>query len=382
MLPFTKKYTPKSLSEIIGQPRAIQALSFRPRKPLLLYGPTGTGKTAAIHTLATDKNAELIEMSASNFRNKDAVERILKPAGLQASLFGTNKIILIDEIDGISGRKDRGAIPAIISVLKESKFPIYITANDPWHSKFSTLRGHCQLIQFNKLSATSIANHLATICRKESLEFEEAALRRIAAHADGDLRAAINDLQIMSTTGKISIDTLTIWGREQRESIFDALKVIFKSFSLDLALSTYNGLTEDHEQISFWIDHNLPQEYKNQDLRDAHRCVSTADKFRARIMRRQYWGFLVYIRALLSVGVQQAKRSTNPKLTRYTPHDMLKKIFIRASKRKKYRGLAGQFGPKLHSSSKSLQQNFIPYLEFIKEHNKPLGSEITSWLEK
>ena len=48
MLPWTDKYKPKSTKEIIGQELAINKIKTNLKKPLLLYGKTGTGKTSVI----------------------------------------------------------------------------------------------------------------------------------------------------------------------------------------------------------------------------------------------------------------------------------------------------------------------------------------------
>lgn len=381
MLPFPKKYQPKKLSEIVGQSEIIQMFKTKQKKPLLLYGSPGTGKTASIHALANDLNAELIELSASDFRNKEHIEKLLKPASEQASLFGMNKIILIDEVDSVSGTKDRGAIPAIISILKTSKFPIYLTANDPWNSKFSTLRKYCTLIQFDKIDTTIIANLLARVCKAEGIKAESIALKQLASQADGDLRAALNDLQMLSTDKELTLKNLVTWGREQDETIFNALKLIFKSSVLSTALSAYDNLDETPESLSHWLDQNISQEYDNEAIKDAHKCVSKADIFFSRIKRRQYWGYLTYIRALLSAGVQQAKTNVNSRFTKYKHPDMLQKIFIRAAKRKKYRGIAAQINTKLHASARILQQDFLPYLNFIAEKDKKMSEKINEWLE-
>jgi replication factor C large subunit len=381
MLPFPKKYQPKKLSEIAGQPDAIKMLKIRPSKPLLIYGPPGTWKTASVHALANDLKAELIELNASDFRNKEHIERILKPASEQASLFGSNKLILVDEVDGLSGTKDRGAIPAIVSIIKTSKFPIYLTANDPWKSKFSTLRKYCFMVQFHKLSDSVIADQLEKVCKEEKIKAEKIALKQLAAQADGDMRAALNDLQMMASSGDLTLNSLETWGREQDENIFNALKLIFKSSVLSTALSAYDNLNEDPKQLSYWLDHNISREYSNKELRDAHKCVSKGDIFLARIMRRQYWGFLVYIKALLSAGVQQAKTKPSSKFTKYQRPDILKNIFIRAAKRKKYRGIAAQISSKLHASARVLQQDFIPYWKFIAEKDKDMSEEINKWLD-
>lgn len=379
MLPYPKKYKPKKLSEVVGQSKALSLLK-KPTKPILLYGPSGTGKTAAIHALANEKDAELIELNASDFRNKEHIEKRLKPASEQASLFSPNKIILVDEVDGVSGTKDRGAVPAITEILKTSKFPIYLTANDPWSSKFSTLRKHCLLIQFDKLEDEVIFKHLAEVCKLEKIKAESIALKQLASQADGDLRAALNDLQMLASEGTLTLKNLETWGREQEENIFNALKLIFKSSVLSTALSAYDNLNELPEQLSYWLDQNIAYEYTKEAVRDAHRCVSKANIFLSRIKRRQYWGYLTYIRALLSAGVQQAKEKVNPNPVKYRHPDMLQKIFIKAAKAKKYRGIAMQLGNKLHASTRVLQQDFLPYLNFIAEKNKNMSSEISEWL--
>ena len=141
------KYTPKSLEEVYGQEKAIYDLSkyltnFKKGKAILLYGPFGSGKTSSVYALANKFNKEVFEINASDVRNKDAINSILGAATKQQSLFsfGKGKIILMDDIDGISGTKDRGGITALVKQISESSFPILITCNNPFDQKFSALR--------------------------------------------------------------------------------------------------------------------------------------------------------------------------------------------------------------------------------------------------
>ena len=69
--------------------------------------PPGTGKTTLAHVLAYDMEYELYELNASDMRNKSSLNERLKPVLEQKSLFESGKVILIDEVDGISG-EDRG----------------------------------------------------------------------------------------------------------------------------------------------------------------------------------------------------------------------------------------------------------------------------------
>src|SRR3989338_2700301 len=105
-MPWTLKYQPTSLAAYtLHQEQIKQMQSFvenfkkQKRKAMLLHGPTGNGKTVAVHALAKDSNLELIEINASDFRNKEAVLSIIGTASKQRSLFSTGKIILVDEVD-------------------------------------------------------------------------------------------------------------------------------------------------------------------------------------------------------------------------------------------------------------------------------------------
>ena len=80
-MPFTHKYQPKITSDIVGQSIAIAAIKDKIskyndkkiRKALLLYGPSGTGKTSSIYALANELDLELIEVNASDVRNTEGL---------------------------------------------------------------------------------------------------------------------------------------------------------------------------------------------------------------------------------------------------------------------------------------------------------------------
>ncbi|MBI2673605.1 AAA family ATPase, partial [Candidatus Woesearchaeota archaeon] len=111
------KYKPKEYKDLLGQAKALKNLhdfvadfkKFK-QKSALVYGPPGIGKTISIKKLAEKLDLEIIELNASDFRNKEAIERIIGGSIMQRSLFNRSKLILIDEVDGISGNEDRGGL--------------------------------------------------------------------------------------------------------------------------------------------------------------------------------------------------------------------------------------------------------------------------------
>ncbi len=242
--PFIRKYAPKKVSDVVGQPAAVKELTdflsnFRKqkKKAVLLHGDTGTGKTSLAHAYAREHDLEIVEMNASDFRNEEGISGIVGNAIGQQSLFFRGKIILVDEVDGISGTKDRGGIPALVALIEKSAYPVILTANNPWDSKFSTLRSKSVMIEFKALNYASVANMLKDVCRKENIDFEEDAIIAIARRAGGDARAALNDLQILyelrKSVKKADIDALG--EREREETIHNALMKVFKTKNPEIA---------------------------------------------------------------------------------------------------------------------------------------------------
>ena len=106
---------------------------------MFLHGPAGVGKTTLALTLAKENDYEIFELNASDLRNRKNLEAVLKPSTLQQSLFSKGKIILVDEVDGVT-KTDYGGLPELIALIEKTKFPIIISANDAWQKKFSLLR--------------------------------------------------------------------------------------------------------------------------------------------------------------------------------------------------------------------------------------------------
>ena len=112
----------------------------------LLYGPIGTGKTCSIYALAHELGYDILELNSSDIRNEAGISSFVGSAVGQQSLFFRPKIILIDEVDNISGVQDRGCVPALLKAIEKSTFPIILTANDPFEIKFNPLQKACTII--------------------------------------------------------------------------------------------------------------------------------------------------------------------------------------------------------------------------------------------
>ena len=387
-VPWVKKYTPEKVGDVIAQSSQMQLLKTfiqnyksQKKKAILLHGPSGCGKTSAVYALGNELNLEILEMNASDFRNKQQIQSIVGAASQQMSLFGGSKVILVDEMDGIAGRQDYGGIPALVKVIQDSKFPIIITANNPYDNKFSSIRNKSELLQFKELETDDIFQILKNICNKENIEYNEDAIRTIARRAGGDARGAVNDLEIIAAVGNITkeaVDELS--ERNKTESILSGLMKIFKSKDPKIALTAFDNVEEDFDHRFFWLDENLPKEYTNpKDLARAYQHLSKADVFRGRIRRWQHWRFLSYVNQLMTAGVAVSKDKKNPNFIQYKPTGRILKMWWAKQKSMKKKAIAAKIAEKTHTSTKQVLKNIDFFRTMFK--NKEMGEKIAEDLD-
>jgi len=387
--PWIRKYSPGRISEIIGQGSAISMIKNfvnnykkQKKRAVLIYGASGCGKTSSIYALANELNLEVVEMNASDFRNKDQINSIAGAASQQMSLFGGGKIILIDELDGIAGRQDFGGVASIAKLISESKFPIIMTLQNPYNKKFSSIRNKCEMLKFEDLDANSIFMILKNIADKERIKYDDTSLKRLARRNQGDARGAINDLQILTSEGKLEESTIDeLSERNRTENMLQALVKVFKSTDPSVAINAFDNVEEDLDQCAFWLDENLPKEYENpEDLARAYDKLSRADIFKRRIRRWQHWRFLVYVNALLTAGVAVSKDAKNKKFISYKPTGRILKMWWAKQKSMKKKAIAEKLAKKTHSSIKE-QIKTIDYFKQIFKNDKEMSGKIADYLD-
>ncbi|MEM3154057.1 MAG: replication factor C large subunit [Candidatus Woesearchaeota archaeon] len=353
------------------------------KKALLLWGPTGTGKTAAAYALAKRLGFELIEVNASDYRNADEINSKIGNALKQQSLFSHGKIILVDEIDGIAGNEDRGGISALADLISESKFPIILTANDPWDSKFNTLRTKSTMIEFPAVNMAKMVPALQRILDKEKIISEDIILKTLARRSGGDLRGAITDMQMLAQSGALTTRGLeTLHDREHSESIMQALVKILKSTDPQVAVTALDLVDEDIDEAFLWIDENLPKEYTNkQDLARAYEALSKADIYRGRIRRWQYWRYLAYVDVLITAGVAVAKDKKSTAFVSYGRTQRLLKIWMANQKYNRRKRVAGKLAVATHCSTKKALQETLPYVHRLYQLKHTSTEAITRELK-
>ena len=375
---WARKYEPKNLAEFVDQKEALEKFlrwikSWKPGKQAaLLYGPPGTGKTCMVRAYANQNKLDLIEMNVSDIRTAQQIEQIFGSAMMQRSLWNRGKIFLIDEVDGISP-EDRGATSAILKIIRNSHYPVVLTANDVWHPRLRSLRESCLKIQFKNVHVWSIVKRLKQICEKEGIKAGTDVLKEIASRSQGDLRAAINDLEVVARGKKeITHKDLEVLGYRNKETqIFDALKMIFKTKSPMAAKLAIMNVERDPQEIFWWIEENIANEYESpEEIARAYEALSKADLFRRRIALRQNWRFLVYMIDLMTAGVALAKKEMYRKFTKYEYPKRLKMFSITKGERKEVSDALRILAEKLHCSTKVIRQEYLPYFKLMKRDKK------------
>jgi replication factor C large subunit len=388
------KHKPKSTTEIVGNNEA--RTKFRdwvsswskgiPKKrAIFLYGPPGVGKTVSVEALANDLHMELVEKNASDYRTEDAINRFAGLASQYSSLFGGKRIVLLDELDGLTGSSDKGGVKAITQIVKTARCPIVLIANNAYDPRFSNLRISCLLIEFKKPPAGEVTKHLKRICAVEEIQADDDALKFIAQRSEGDVRSAVNDLQALAQGKKrLTIDDVAWLGyRDRQESIFNVLRMIIYGRTCFGAKHAVDMADVDIDMLFEWIYENVPAHFTDpHDLAQAMDALSMADVYRGRIHASQDWSFTRYVIDYMTAGVAMARQKSE--VHGWVPFKFPSRIMM-LSRSRAERAMQLSIGLKIkrkcHISAARASKEVLPYLRIIFKNNVQMAAEIAKWLD-
>lgn len=386
---WTEKYRPKTLSAIVGNPKAVTDLTMwakqwaagTPRyKAVVLMGSPGIGKTTSAEALARDMGWDIIEMNASDQRTGEAIRQTALK-GAFSNTFGEDgeflttkdgkrKLIVLDEADSLFGNADRGAMPVIVELIRTSKQPVMLIVNDFYElsRKSSAIKSETLQITFQKPTAVSVVKALRNICKGEGIEADDEALRAIAENSNGDVRAAVRDLESVSA-GKTVLtleDTAELSNRIIRKNIYDLMYSTFRKNDPFGARKMMMDVDEEPKTVLLWVDENLPYEYKDPiDLFRGYEYLSRADIYLGRVSRRQYYGFWSYASDMMIAGVSVAKLRSpyNRDRIRFPAYlsKMSRSKGIRATKA----ALCQKLADYTHNSTKRVAQDILDPIKTI-----------------
>ena len=295
---WAEKYRPQSCAEIIGNEEAVAKFaswleSWKPKqsktkKACLLVGPPGVGKTSLARAAANDFHFRVVELNASDVRTEKAIEKAIAPASGSLTLdsfynTGRGNLILMDEIDGVFGREDRGGLAAILGAIEDSPIPIVLTANDVEDERFDQLRKECSLIELYEIRPRLILMLIQRIMKEEGVKVDAETIKTIVLRSHGDLRSIINDAQAAAAG---VYDTSSIAGRTQLLDEEATLRELFESREFTKARSALNQTEVPlyKDTLLLLIQDILPYMYTSpRKLSVAYDALSRADMTYGRI---------------------------------------------------------------------------------------------------
>lgn len=252
-----RKYRPVTFDSVVGQQHITGTLknaihNNQLAQAFLFCGPRGVGKTTCARILAKTINCENIsatseacgscdscksfqngnsfsihELDAASNNSVDDIRNLIDQVRIPPQV-GKFKIYIIDEVHMLSQQ----AFNAFLKTLEEPPaYAIFILATTEKHKILPTILSRCQIFDFNRIRVEDMANHLASIATRESIQFDQDGLHIIAQKADGGLRDALSMFdQIVSFSNKkvtyqAVIDNLNILDYDYFFKLTDAILV-------------------------------------------------------------------------------------------------------------------------------------------------------------
>jgi replication factor C large subunit len=392
-LDWTEKHRPRSLKEVVGNGPTVARLrawaeawatGIPDKRAIVLAGSPGTGKTSTALALANDMGWSVIELNASDARNAGTIQRIAT-AGAVHQTFGSDgsfstggrKLIVLDEADNLYERagsdsgedgssfSDRGGKSAIIETIRQTRQPIILIVNDLYaleKGSGSALRGLTEVLKFAKVNVRSIPTALARIATLEGLQVDREVLEHIAVRAEGDLRAAVRDLESISLgrTRVTMLEAQSLGRRDTETSLFDLMRHVLKGRAVADVKSEIYSVDATPEDLVLWVDENLPKEYRDpRDLVAGYEMLARADVFLGRTKSTQDYGLWAYAGELSTLGVMTARRHEYKEFVPFGFPQWLSKMSRTKGSRQIKDQLAEHLGRHTHTSRRKARMEMV-----------------------
>ncbi|MHC1609573.1 MAG: replication factor C small subunit [Candidatus Methanofastidiosia archaeon] len=276
--PWTEKYRPQTLDEVVGRPYIIERLrSYVERKnmPHLLFaGPSGVGKTTCALALAREMYGEswhqnFQETNASDERGINVVRERIKDFARTMALGGNFKIIFLDESDALTSDAQNALRRTMEIYTSTCRF--ILSCN--YSSKIiAPIQSRCAVFRFGPLAEDAIEEKLRRMEESEGITITQDGIEAIKYIAEGDMRKAENILQAAAFLGKEINQELVyqVSSRARPEEIEDMIQAaitgnfmvarkLLDSLLIDKGLSGDDIITQTHKQI---ISLDIPEDIK------------------------------------------------------------------------------------------------------------------------
>lgn len=404
------RYRPKSVSELIISISSLEKISqwldqwkegVPLKKALVLYGPPGVGKTSAALAIAHDLGYPLVEMNASDQRNRESMKSVALMAALYQDISsdfgipGQKKIILIDEADSIfEGRSsetggDTGGLSELLKVIQRTSNPIIVTMNNYYEFRRkgagkgildSSLA--IEFVPYKRRNDTDfktfklkLNRRIYDILQSENVKIDQRSVNEIIEKNGTDMRSILNDLEsLRDGSGSSGLSM-----RDSQTSIYNVMQDTFRSGDYTKVLRDLYDKDFQTEDYLMWIDKNLPHECVNEnDLMESFDLISCADIFIGRVMKKQHFAFKGYAEEI-AAGVSFRINDKNKHYVKYEFPSYIMQMSRLRERRNARKSLSLKTGRLTHMSARNAME-YLWFYNIMDRHSPDFGKHISEKL--
>jgi replication factor C large subunit len=366
-------YRPMKVQQMVGNEdtrlAAVKWLSgwVNGSRPLLLIGPPGTGKTTLVHVLSQQFNYDMIELNASDNRNKIGLENQITPMFYNDSILGRKMLLFLDEVDGISSREDTGGIDALITIMKEPTIPVIMAANVR-NTKIKDLSKICKVIELNSIPASTSMIFLDHILKKENKQLSSDDKISVVNNSKGDIRSMLNNAQ-SKCAGYSSTrsDMFEIEIAAAINGYFSVTELEKAEIFLSNADAAYPdprfGMSAEErrkDMINALFTSLVSSPIDLESLAGALEVLSKVDTIVGRIGENRYWRLMKYLEVMIACGIFSYTRNKGIKYNQYGVFwPLMRPIFARGNSIK---NLLSSLSKQTHVTKSVFGSIYFPYL--------------------
>lgn len=255
---------PVSLDEYIGQEHIVgpgkllrRAIEADQVTSILLYGPPGCGKTTLAHIISNHTQGNFVRLNAVDASVKD-VREVIDQAQTNKAMYGTKTILFLDEVHRFNSSRQDALLPA---VEKGTIIFIGATTENPFHYVNGALLSRSTLFQLEALTKEhSLAAMRRALGDEEKglgfmqLKVDEEALDHIATMANGDIRRALNALELAAlTTSPLADGSVHVTLEVAEESIRRPIVKADESTQYDVLSAFHKSIRGSSDAALFWF---------------------------------------------------------------------------------------------------------------------------------
>ena len=208
--PLADLLRPTTLDEVYGQEhilgkdavlrRLIDAGSV---PNMIFYGPSGTGKTTVANIIAKQTNRTLYKLNATTASTADIKEIVSQ---LDTFMAPNGVLLYLDEIQSFNKKQQQ----SLLEHIENGKITLIAsTTENPYFYVFNAILSRSTIFEFKQIDAAAAlkAVHRAVEYMEQRTALtavpEDGALEYIAGACGGDLRKAMNAIEVMFSAGRI-----------------------------------------------------------------------------------------------------------------------------------------------------------------------------------